>query len=279
MTGRDLTKRAARRSTEAPVRLVAGVFQRWAVFVVCVLVWQALTAYYDDTYFPTPVEIVRKMHELWFSGPAGHLFLTKVAIDDILPSLGRLLGGWAIGGVIGAVLGMLLGRSKTGLDYAGAVINFGRALPAPALLPVFLVLFKIGTPVQLATIVFGVVWPVLLNTVQGAQSIDQVQLDTARAFGIRPVRRLRSVVLPATLPKIFSGLRIALGLSLVISELVGATNGIGYQFQLASQSFDLPAVWAWIALLGILGNLLNWLFLIVERRVLSWHREAAKQGE
>lgn len=260
---------------EAPVRFVTGIVQRWTVFAVCVLVWQALTAYFDDPYFPTPVEIVGKMRELWFSGPAGHLFLTDVAIDDILPSLGRLLAGWGIGGAIGIVLGIVLGRSRTGLAYAGAVISFGRALPAPALLPVFLVLFKIGTPVQLATIVFGVVWPILLNTVQGAQSVDQVMVDTARAFGVPPVRRLYGVVLPATLPKIFSGMRIALGLSLVlmvISELVGATNGIGYEFQLASQSFDLPAVWAWIALLGILGNLLNWLFLVVERRALSWHR-------
>lgn len=267
----------ARRPAEVPIRLVTGIFQRWTVLVVCVFGWQALTAYVDDPYFPTPVEIVRTMRELWLSGPASHLFVTDVVTGDILPSLGRLLAGWAVGGVIGIVLGIVLGRSRTGLDYTDAVINFGRALPAPALLPVFLVLFKIGTPVQLATIVFGVVWPVLLNTVQGAQSVDQIQVDTARVFGLSRVRRLFGVVLPATLPKIFSGMRIALGLSLVlmvISELVGATNGIGYRFLLASQSFDLPAVWAWIALLGILGNLLNWLFLVVERCALSWHHAA-----
>jgi ABC-type nitrate/sulfonate/bicarbonate transport system permease component len=258
-------------SAGVPVRRVTGAVARWTVLAVCLLGWQALTAYFDDPYFPTPIEIVAKMHEL---------FGTDVVVDDVLPSLGRLLAGWAVGSAIGIVLGMLLGRSRTGLDYAGAVISFGRALPAPALLPVFLVLFKIGTPVQLATIVFGVVWPVLLNTVQGAQSVEETMVDTARAFGIPPVRRLFVVVLPATLPKIFSGMRIALGLALVlmvISELVGATNGIGYQFQLAGQSFDLPAVWAWIALVGILGNLLNWFFLVVERRALAWHREAVRQ--
>jgi ABC-type nitrate/sulfonate/bicarbonate transport system permease component len=146
---------------------------------------------------------------------------------------------------------------------------------------VFLVLFKLGTPVQLATIVFGVVWPVLLNTIQGAQSVDQVQVETAKAFGIPPVRRLFGIVLPASAPKIFSGLRIALSLSLVlmvISELVGATNGIGYQFQVASHSFDMPATWAWIALLGLLGNVLNGLFLAVERRALSWHHKRNRQG-
>jgi ABC-type nitrate/sulfonate/bicarbonate transport system permease component len=260
---------------EQPTGVVSGFLARWTVFAGFVLVWQAATGYVRDSYFPTPVTIVAKMHELWFSGPVRRLFLTDEATANILPSLGRLLVGWGIGGAIGIVLGLLLGRSRTALDYAGALINFGRALPAPALLPLFLVLFKIGTPVQLATIVFGVVWPVLLNTIHGAQAVDPLQLETARAFGVPRHRRIVGVVLPAALPKIFSGLRISLALSLVlmvISELVGATNGIGYQFQVASHSFDLPATWAWIALLGILGNLLNWLFLAVERRVLAGHR-------
>lgn len=255
-------------------RVVSGALTRWIVFAGFVLVWQALTSYAQDTYFPTPLTIVRKMYELWFSGPVSQLFLTDEATANILPSLGRLLTGWAIGGAIGIVLGLVLGRSRTALDYVGPLINFGRALPAPALLPLFLVLFKIGTPVQLATIVFGVVWPVLLNTIHGAQSVDPLQVETALAFRTSRLRRLFGVILPAALPKIFSGLRISLALSLVlmvISELVGATNGIGYQFQVASHSFDLPATWAWIALLGILGNLLNWLFLAVEHRVLSWH--------
>jgi ABC-type nitrate/sulfonate/bicarbonate transport system permease component len=263
------------RPVELPARLVTGFLRRWTVFILCVIVWQVATGIAQDTYFPTPVTIAQTMYQLWFSGPAGHLFLTDLAVRNILPSLGRLLAGWAVGGAIGIVLGMALGRSKTGLDYVGPLISFGRALPAPALLPLFLVLFKLGTPVQLATIVFGAVWPVLLNTIHGAQSIDQVQVDTARAFRIPRLHWIFGVVLPAALPKIFAGLRISLALSLVlmvISELVGATNGIGYQFQVAIHSFDLTTTWAWIVLLGILGNLLNGVFVSVERRVLVWSR-------
>jgi ABC-type nitrate/sulfonate/bicarbonate transport system permease component len=263
-------------------RFLGGFLRRWTVLIILIIVWQLVTEAAQDTYFPTPLTIVRKMHELWFSGPASSFFLTEEAIDNIFPSLGRLLMGWAIGGAIGIVLGLFLGRSRTGLDYVNPLINFARALPAPALLPIFLVLFKIGTPVQLATIVFGVIWPVLLNTIHGAQSVDQVQVDTARAFRTPRLQWIFGVVLPAALPKIFSGLRIALALSLVlmvISELVGATNGIGYQFQVASHSFDLPATWAWIVLLGILGNLLNWVFLALERRTLSWHHQASAQTE
>jgi ABC-type nitrate/sulfonate/bicarbonate transport system permease component len=255
---------------ELPVRIGIGLARRWAVFAGCVLAWQLATAAARDPYFPTPVTIAHTMYNNWFSGPAGQLFLTGEAVDNVLPSIGRILAGWAIGGAIGIVVGLLLGRSRVWLDYTRPLINLLRALPAPALLPVFLVLFDLGTPVQLATIVFGVVWPVLLNTIQGAQAVDPVQIDTAKAFG----RRSFVVVLPAALPKICAGLRIALSLSLVlmvISELVGATNGIGYQLQVASHSFDMPATWAWIALLGLLGNALNAAFLAVERRALSWH--------
>lgn len=270
------------RARQRPAELVVGFAQRWTVFIVFVLVWQVVTSLAEDPYFPTPVAIVETMYDLWLSGPASHLFLTDLAVDNILPSLGRLLSGWAIGGVIGVAAGIALGRSRLALDYVEPLISFGRALPAVALLPVFLVLFKLGTPVQLATIVFGVVWPVLLNTIHGAQSVDPLQVETARAFRLPRGRWIFGIVLPAALPKIFSGLRISLSLSLVlmvISELVGATDGIGYQFQVAMQGFDLTITWAWIVLLGILGNLLNWIFLGFERWVLAWHRGARPDEE
>jgi ABC-type nitrate/sulfonate/bicarbonate transport system permease component len=271
-----------RTQAELPARMVIGFLQRWTVFVACVLVWQVVTGLAEDPYFPTPVTIVGTMYDLWFSGPVSQLFLTDLAVDNILPSLGRLLAGWAVGGVLGIAFGIAFGRSRLALDYVEPLISFGRALPAAALLPVFLVLFKLGTPVQLATITFGVVWPVLLNTIHGAQSVDPVQVDTARAFRLPRGRWIFGIVLPAALPKIFSGLRISLSLSLVlmvISELVGATDGIGYQFQVAMQGFDLTITWAWIVLLGILGNLLNWIFLGFERWALAWHRGARPDEE
>jgi ABC-type nitrate/sulfonate/bicarbonate transport system permease component len=276
------THAAAAQPVELPARLVTGFLQRWAAFILVVIVWQAVTSTVNDPYFPTPATIAHTMYDLWFSGPATHLFLTDLAIDNIGPSLTRLLLGWAAGATIGIVLGLALGRSRTGLDYVGPLISFGRALPAPALLPVFLVLFTLGTPVQLATIAFGVVWPVLLNTIHGAQALDPVQVDTAQAFRIPRRRWITSIVLPAALPKIFSGLRISLALSMVlmvISELVGATNGIGYQLQVATQGFDLTNTWAWIVLLGILGNLLDGLFDILERSALSCHRDARTNTE
>jgi ABC-type nitrate/sulfonate/bicarbonate transport system permease component len=249
-------------------------FFKWVVFAAFVAVWQLATSLADQVYFPTPLQIVEQMHALWLSGPPEHLFLTENVGDHIVPSLLRLLGGWALAGVIGIVVGLVLGRSDTLYDYFSPTISFLRSIPPPAMIPVFLVLFTIGTPMQLATIVFGVVWPVLLNTIDGAHTLDQTVVDTTRSMRLSRSRFLATVVFPAALPKIFAGLRVSLSLALilmVISELVGTTNGIGYQMINAQYNFSLPEMWAGIVLLGILGYVLNVLLLVVQNRVIGWH--------
>lgn len=247
-------------------------------FVPLVLVaWELLTRAIEDGDFPPPTAIVTRMYELWFSGPASRLFLTDDAIGNILPSLGRMLTGWILAALVGVVLGVALGRSRVAADYAAGLIEFGRAIPPPMLLPLLVVLFQSGTATQLAAIVFGVIWPVLLNTIDGARSVDRGYTETATVFGLSRMQRLRVVLLPAASPKIFAGLRLSLSLALilmVISEIFGGTDGIGYQLLYAQHSFDAPGVWAAIALLGVLGYVVNSLFVLAERRVLVWHRQS-----
>jgi ABC-type nitrate/sulfonate/bicarbonate transport system permease component len=130
---------------------------------------------------------------------------------------------------------------------------------------------------QLGVIVFGVVWPILLNSIDGARSVQTTQVETARAFRVSRRRWLLGVVLPAASPKIFAGLRISLALALilmVISELVGTSHGLGRALIDASAMFDIPEMWAVVVLLGILGYLLNALLLATERMALGWHRGA-----
>ena len=137
------------------------------------------------------------------------------------------------------------------------------------------VVFRIGAQMEIATIVFGAIWPLVLNTADGVRSIEPLQLDTARVFGLSRLDVVRRVVFPATLPRIFAGLRLSLSLSLILmvfSELVGSSNGIGYELVNAQTSFDLPAMWSGVVLLGIIGYALNVLVLAVEGRVLAWHR-------
>jgi ABC-type nitrate/sulfonate/bicarbonate transport system permease component len=249
------------------------------VIPAVLVVWEIAGRLLEDTDFPPPTTIVAHMYELWFSGPVARVFLTDDAIDNILPSLGRMFTGWILAAVIGVSLGVVLGRSRAATDYVDPLIEFGRAIPPPLLLPLFLVLFQAGLATQLATIVFGVIWPVLLNSIDGVRAVDRTYTETATVFNLSRLQLLRVVVLPAASPKIFAGLRLSLSLALilmVITELIGGSDGIGYQLLQAQRSFDGAGVWAAITLLGILGYVVNSLFVLAERRVLVWHRQATR---
>lgn len=246
---------------------------RWVVLAAGIGGWQLCASAAGNAFFPPPSAITARMYHLWFSGPAGHLFLTPEAVGNILPSLERVLAGLAIATAIGVPLGIALGRSPVITGYLNPLLQFARALPVVTMAPVFIVLFKIGTEMEIATIVFGTVWPILLNTIDGSASVDAVQLDTARAFRLTARQRLVWLIIPAAMPKTFAGFRLSLSLSLILmvfAELVGSSNGIGYEMSNASNSFDMTFLWSTIVLLGILGYLLNALLGRAERLVLAW---------
>jgi len=260
-------------TTVSRSRRAAEIGGKWVVFAVFVAVWQVVTTLAADPYFPPPSEIGAIMVDQWLSGPPEHLFLTEAVATDIAPSLVRLLSGWLIAGVIGIALGLVLGRSEQLYAYLSPTLNFLRSIPPPALLPIFLI-FSVGAPMQLSIIIFGIVWPVLLNTIDGARTLDSTVVETTRSMRLSKTRFLTTVVFPAALPKIFAGLRVSLSLALilmVISELVGAGDGIGAKMILDQRNFDLPQMWAGIVLLGILGYVLNVLLLVVQNRVIGWY--------
>ncbi|GLZ49016.1 nitrate ABC transporter permease [Actinomycetospora sp. NBRC 106375] len=245
---------------------------RWSVLVVVVVAWEVAAKAVPSPFFPPPSAIAAAGWRAWFSGP---WLLTDEARTDVLPSLARLLGGWALAACAGVALGLAIGRSRRTSDYVAPLLAFGRAVPPPVLAPVFLILFAVGTPMQLATIVVGVVWPVLLNTADGARDVDPVKIDVAVVHRVAGLRRLREVILPAAAPRILAGLRVSLSLALilmVVSELVASTDGLGHRLVVAQRSFDFTAMWAAIVLLGVLGYALNAALLGVERRVLVWTR-------
>jgi ABC-type nitrate/sulfonate/bicarbonate transport system permease component len=254
-----------------------GWLSRWVVLACGAGLWQLLAGWRHSAFFPPPSTIGSAMHRQWFSGPASRLFLTPDATGNILPSLGRILLGLAIIVVVGVPAGLAIGRSPVLTDYLDPLLQFFRSIPVVTAAPVFIALFKIGTQMEVATIVAGTIWPLLLNTIDGARSIDPVQVETARAFRYTAWQRVRWLIFPAALPKIFTGLRLALSLSLILmvfAELIGATDGIGYEMNTANQSFDLTGLWEGVVLLGILGYLMNAILYLAESRVLAWHRAA-----
>ncbi|GGK75230.1 nitrate ABC transporter permease [Planomonospora parontospora subsp. parontospora] len=258
----------------------AWIARLWIV-PVALLGWELAARLAGAVYFPPPSAILVRLHELWFSGPLGRLFLTQEAVDHLLPSLGRLLLGWAAACAVAVVAGVALGRSASAYDCVNPLIHFFRSIPPPLLIPIAMTLTGVGTPLQLAAIVFGVVWPVLINTLDGARHVDRAYLETCEVFGVSRTAQLLRVILPAMAPKVFAGLRISVALALImmiISEYVGSTEGIGYHMLVAQSQVDIASMWTAIVLLGVLGFVLNSLFLRVERRVLAWHRSARRTG-
>lgn len=242
--------------------------------LLCIAGWELVTWQMADPFFPRPSVIIQRMFTMWFRGPASHLFLSEQAVSNFAPSLLRLTLAWVTASVAGVVLGVALGRTPWLNDYLDPLLQFGRAVPPPVILPIFLVLFEIGPRMQVATIVFGIIWPILLNSVEGARGVDPLQIETARVFKVSRSCRFFGIILPAAAPKIFAGLRLSVSLALilmVISELAGSTDGIGYLLNDARSVSDMPALWAVITLLGILGLVLNALFIAMERRILAWH--------
>ncbi|MFC9969919.1 ABC transporter permease [Spirillospora sp. NPDC127200] len=239
--------------------------------------WELLARRAENIDYPPPSEIASMARELWFSGPASQLWLTEAAKADFPGSVARLLAAWAAAGLVGTALGVALGRSARLYGYVRPLIHFGYAIPPIMLLPFFIALFEGGAQMQLATILFGIVWPVLLNATEGARAVDRQYLDTAAAFRLSAGQRLGRVILPAAAPKIFAGMRISLSLALilmVVSEMVGATSGIGFQLLQQQRNFNNAGLWSGVVLLGVLGLALNTLFQLTERRVLAWHRGA-----
>lgn len=244
--------------------------RQWIVLAVAVYLWQLWASAHQSPFFPPPSAILAKMHQRWFSGPAAHLFLSADGTGNIVPSVERILIGLAISVVIAIPLGIAVGRSAALAGYVDPLLQFARAIPVVTAAPVFLALFRIGTQMEVATIVSGTIWPLLLNTIDGARTVDGVQLETAAAFRLSALDRLRFVIIPSAWPKILTGLRLSVSLSLILmvfSELVGSSNGLGYEMTNASNSFDLPSLWAVVVLLGILGYVLNAILYGAERRL------------
>lgn len=242
-----------------------------AVLACMAMVWQlAATAADDPVFWPPFTAVAARLWTAWLANPAAWT-------ESVWPSISRLLAGWAVAAILGIGGGIAIGHSKVVRDGAAPTVAFLRSIPPPALLPVVLVLLGAGDGMRIVLIVFGVVWPVLLNTADGVASVDPVQRDTARAYRLTALDTMARVVLPAAAPRILAGLRVSLSIAvilMVISELYATANGIGFELIQAQRTFRSLDVWAIILLLGIIGFALNAILTAVETRALPWRRLA-----
>ena len=196
-------------------------------------------------------------------------------------SLGNLAAGLALATAVGIAFGIALGSRPAALRLVDPLLQFFRAMPKAALVPLFIGALGIGALPKIYSIALGCVWPVLLNTIDGVRGVDPSQLDMARAYRIPAPLRLARVVLPAAAPQIVAGIRVALSVGvvvMVVSEIYGSQQGVGYYVLNASRAFDVAQTWGGTLLIGLIGYALSTGFVVAERWLLAWHFERARRA-
>jgi len=232
---------------------------------VLALIW-AYTNANPSVAVPRVSDALREFKDAWLFSRVG---------SDVIPSLGRLVVGYALSVLIAVPLGLALGSFTWLRLLLQPAMTFIRSVPAVALIPPLVIVLGSGDRMKLVLIVTVCIWPIVLNTADGTLQLDDTLRATMRSYGLSRWDRVRSVILPAVSPRIFAGMRTSLALALILviaSEYLAGTNGIGFFVSQAQQTYDVASMWAGIILLGIVGYVLNLLFLKVQRRVLHWHR-------
>ena len=153
-----------------------------------------------------------------------------------------------------------------------------RNTAALALLPVFVLLLGIGETTKISIVAYACFLPVLLNTISGVRTVDPLLVKAARSLGLGSLALFQKVVLPAAVPTIFTGIRMA-GTSsilvLVAAEMVGAKAGLGYLIINAQSNFQIPDMYAGIITISVIGLLVNTVLVRLERRFSRWRVAAA----
>jgi ABC-type nitrate/sulfonate/bicarbonate transport system permease component len=244
----DRQARRFLRSTGLPLVLVGG--------------YQLYALRGHNLYFPPLGEIASAFGQTWL-GPG--------FTQDVLPSLVNLAVGYGLGVTLGVLCGIGLGSARVAFAMLSPVVSFVLTLPPVALLPLFVTALGVGPSMQVGVIVFGVFFVMLVTTANALRGVDPHVRDMATSFGIKGPRRLAGVLLPAMAAPLLGGLRASLSLAvlvMVVSELVGASHGIGAATLLAQQSFEYAQMWSGMVLLAALGIGLNAGFSALERPVL-----------
>jgi ABC-type nitrate/sulfonate/bicarbonate transport system permease component len=235
---------------------LSGVVVIWSLF--------ANSGFINQNLFPTPGQVWRAAIDLYQDG---------VLISDLKISLSRAAVGFSIGASLGILLGLLTARVKIVSIALEPFLNLLRPIPAIALVPVAIVWFGIGEGSKYFVISYTVFLAVWLNTHAGASNVASTYIRAARSLGASRVREFFEVIIPASAPMIFVGLRLGAALaflSLVAAELSGASAGIGFRLQDARQFIRTDRMFVGLIQLGILGALLDAAFAYTGRRLVHW---------
>ncbi|MEU7002166.1 ABC transporter permease [Nonomuraea sp. NPDC046570] len=247
-------------------RIAGRVVRSSAAIVMLALVWETLPrlAVVDPTFLPPLSEVALAWADLLSGGELA---------EHVQASLIRSLAGFGLAIVAAIPLGLLIGWYRPVADFLNPALELFRNTAALALLPVFVLVLGLGETSKISIILYACSWPILLNTIAGVKGVDPLLIKSARSMGLTPYRLFQKVILPAAVPTVFTGIRLAGAYSilvLVAAEMVGAKAGLGYLINYAQYNFRVPDMYAGIITISVLGLLFNLLLIRLERRFSTW---------
>lgn len=255
---------AARRPGALPAGLVrAGVALR--SYVLFALAWWALSAWVDNPLqLPDPLRVARALFELLREGEV---------LEHASVSTGRLLLSLVVAAAVAVPLGFVVGLSRRVEAFVDPLVELLRPISGIAWIPLALFIFGVGNTLPVFIMVYVAFFPLLLNTVAGVRSVDARLLAAARTMGISRAATLRHVVVPSALPMVLVGLRLAFAgawAAVVAAELIGSPSGLGFAIEWYRGLLMSHKVFAFIAVIGVVGFVSDALLRALQRRLTPW---------
>ena len=234
--------------------------------VALLLVWElcARAGWIDVRFFPAPSKVFQVMYNLIQNGQ-----LEK----HVLASLQRLWWGILFGGIPALMLGIAMGMYRTLRVIVEPVIMATYPIPKSAILPLILLIFGLGEASKIVMVATGVFYPILINAMAGVLEINKIYFDVGRNFGAGRWQVFRTVALPGALPLIMTGVKLGVGLGLVliaIAEMVGAKSGLGYMIWNAWEILSVETMYVGLISIAVLGLLFTLLLNELERIIVPW---------
>ena len=234
-----------------------------SIFLAALLIYYL--GIFNKLMFPNPFSIIKQFFVLMIS---------KEIYSEIFLTLNRVILGTIISILIGVPFGLVLGYFTKLYDMFEFIIDFSRSIPATALFPLFMLFFGIGNTSKIMLGAWIATLVIIVNTSYGVRHANKVYLKMAKVYKTSKMYILLHIVFPGALPNIFSGLRIGVSLVLIVvivtEMFIGSVDGLGQSILNAQLTYNIPKMYALIIITGMLGYLLNILFLTLERRIIHW---------
>ncbi|KLF13760.1 taurine ABC transporter permease TauC [Klebsiella aerogenes] len=245
-----------------------------ATLAVLLAIWWAVTALQliSPLFLPSPWQVLQKL--LTIAGPQG--FMDATLWQHLAVSLTRIAIALVLAAIVGVPVGIAMGLSPTVRGILDPLIELYRPVPPLAWLPLVIIWFGIGETPKILLIYLAIFAPVVMSTLAGVKSAQQVRVRAAQSLGASRAQVLWLVILPGALPEILTGLRIGLGVgwsTLVAAELIAATRGLGFMVQSAGEFLATDVVLAGIAVIAIIAFVLELGLRALQRRLTPWHGE------